>query len=384
MKKILFISHDASRTGAPMVLLYFLKWLKQNEAVYFETILLKSGPLFIEFNDIAPTHLLFEKYGNGIISKVIGKIAVTKNPLFFSLKQRIKNKKFDLIYANTSACAPVLEWLCDLNIPYLVHVHEMKYGIQAVIGEHIFKSSYSKNCRYIAVSNAVKTDLVYNLRVKEDMINVIYAFVDINNVENNASVGSSKDIRVNLGIPSDAFIIGAAGGHSWRKGSDLFVQLVKNILSFDKIPNPYFLWVGGSANSLSYKEFIHDIKQLGLTDRVITISSVANPFQYFKLFDVFTMISREDPFPLVNIETAALQIPIVCFDNAGGTPELVEQDAGFVVPYLDIDEMADKITFLYQHPDIRKQMGIAAAKKVKERYDAPIVAEQIYEIINQL
>ncbi len=40
--KVLFISHDASRTGAPIVLLHLLKWVKYNTDVEF-LILLKDG-----------------------------------------------------------------------------------------------------------------------------------------------------------------------------------------------------------------------------------------------------------------------------------------------------------------------------------------------------
>jgi len=39
IKKILFISHYAGRTGAPLMLLNFLTWMKENSNISFEFLL---------------------------------------------------------------------------------------------------------------------------------------------------------------------------------------------------------------------------------------------------------------------------------------------------------------------------------------------------------
>jgi hypothetical protein len=55
---ILFISHDAGRTGAPFVLLNFQRWLTENTGVKFATILRRSGPLESEFAKLGETFLI--------------------------------------------------------------------------------------------------------------------------------------------------------------------------------------------------------------------------------------------------------------------------------------------------------------------------------------
>ena len=50
-KRILFISHEATRTGAPFVLLYLMQWLKQNTNYEADVLLLKGGPLAADFKD---------------------------------------------------------------------------------------------------------------------------------------------------------------------------------------------------------------------------------------------------------------------------------------------------------------------------------------------
>jgi glycosyltransferase involved in cell wall biosynthesis len=81
------------------------------------------------------------------------------------------------------------------------------------------------------------------------------------------------------------------------------------------------------------------------------------PADYMAAADVFVLTSREDPYPLVCLEAAALEKPIVCFEGGGGTPEFVEADCGFVVPYLDIIGMADRVISLLDSPDCRDNLG---------------------------
>jgi glycosyltransferase involved in cell wall biosynthesis len=102
------------------------------------------------------------------------------------------------------------------------------------------------------------------------------------------------------------------------------------------------------------------------------------------LFDVFTLTSREDPYPAVVLEAAALGKPIVCFQQSGGAPEFVEGDCGFVVPYLDVEAMAGRIAELLDDDDLRTRLGEAARRKVGMQHDLNRVAPRISQIIMNL
>ena len=91
--------------------------------------------------------------------------------------------------------------------------------------------------------------------------------------------------------------------------------------------------------------------------------------EYYNAMDVFLLPSREDTFPLVCLEAALLERPIVCFQNAGGMPEFVEDDCGFAVPYLDTVAAAERIVELARDRQLRRMMGASAAAKVRARYD---------------
>ena len=99
------------------------------------------------------------------------------------------------------------------------------------------------------------------------------------------------------------------------------------------------------------------------------------------------MISREDPYPLVCLEAASVGKPIICFADAGGMPEFVEEDCGFVVPYLDIDGFAARVIELSSSPDLLTRMSANAFRKVRERHDiersAPKLAELLTRFVEQ-
>ena len=83
--------------------------------------------------------------------------------------------------------------------------------------------------------------------------------------------------------------------------------------------------------------------------------------------DVFTLTSREDPFPRVCMELAALEVPVVTFDN-GGAVELVSSGCGFVVPYLDVAAMADRVLELLGDATLRARLGAVGRTTVRDRH----------------
>jgi glycosyltransferase involved in cell wall biosynthesis len=135
----------------------------------------------------------------------------------------------------------------------------------------------------------------------------------------------------------------------------------------------YFVWVGMREDSELYEVQRFDAERMGLSERIIHVGLTSEVFQYLSQFDVFTLTSREDPYPLVVLETALAERPIVCFEKSGGAPELVEKDAGFVVPYLDIE-----------NPDLRRQQGKRGKEKVLERHATDASVAKVVETIRRL
>lgn len=308
------------------------------------------------------------------INKVLNKLH------FKRLMNKLVQDDIGLIYSNTITNGEILTFLSGMNCPVITHVHELEYSIhQTGVSNLEMVKRYTK--KFIVVSEAVKNNLIVIHGIPSDRIVLVPGFIPAVSMTHSLDVASN--MRHVLNIPSDAFIVGSSGMGTWVKGKDLFIQLAIAVIKKAGNRPIHFVWVGGYLDVTEAYQIKHDLYHAGIMNNVHFIEHVTNPLDYYCHFDSFAMLSREDSFPLVNLEAAVLGKPIVCFDSAGGSPEFVEDDAGFVVPYLDIDAMADKLILLSMDNVLRQKLGTRAAEKVTDRYNISVGAPKILDIIEQ-
>ena len=97
-KKICFISHNATRTGAPLVLLHFVKWVKQfHPEIEFEVWLMSDGELKTEFEKLSSVKVIPNKYESSILKRTLSKVFGYSSQRKFL----VEVKKLDLILDNT-------------------------------------------------------------------------------------------------------------------------------------------------------------------------------------------------------------------------------------------------------------------------------------------
>lgn len=372
MKKVLFITHQATRTGAPLILLHLIRWLNKNTSDYqFDILILDGGSIKEDFEtECTNVYLYSELHKTPKFSLVLKKRLLTKLGIKPKNKERlllenIGQNKYDLIYANTIVSIPVALKIKSIihESKLLLHVHELNTVIKMVLPS--FKDYCGLIDRFVAVSKKVKNNLVENYNVDPNLINVVHAF------------GLSTSL-LHKSTDSDTFILGASGSAYWAKGYDIFILIATQFVK--KYPNLKikFVWVGDHCENKIIIE--QDIFKLGLTDKVIFVGEVHDPEKYYQDFDVFLLTSREDSFPMVCIENAKLMNPIICFEKASGTAEIIEKGGGYVVPYLDIEGMVEKIKFYYDNPDKRKEDGEMAKHLFSELSPekiCPLLYEQI-------
>lgn len=393
---ILFIAHEASRTGAPNVLYLFLKWLRANTDVSPVILLRKGGYAEADFGRLGRT-LVFSKprswtqsrFGRTLLAgnwdRTLGRwrVGVTW--------RRWLRKNVRLVYSNTIANGDVLQMLPYLSCPVISHIYEMEYSIREVqrsytgwYGIDNMRVAKDRTTHYLAASNAVKDGLVKNHQIAADKIDVVYPPTQVAELDHGWLAQRRAEIREKLGIPPSAFVVGGCGTITWLKGTELFVRMAGELRRL--LPNEplAFLWVGVEVDQgFTRYQLLHDAKQLGIESLVHFTGYVPNPLEYFAASDALALTSRVDSFPLVMLEAAALGKPTVCFASAGGAPDFVEQDCGFVVPYLDTGAMAAAMQALAKEHALRARLGQRALEKVRERCDVNVIAPQVYALMQR-
>ena len=357
------LSHSATRNGASLLLLRLLQWLRAHSDLDITILCCSGGPLLEDYRLVAPTQLL---RGHSTLQRWLPglRLAGWKERLRdASLRITLGSARFDLVYANTAATWPQLLALQGRGVPALWHIHELPYALRLLLPSSSEFALGERANRFVAVSTAVAQALFNEYGVDSTRIDLVPGFVqDPGNNDAQRQIMRSEVVGA-FGWPADAFVVGGCGGLGWRKGSDLFVQIASacRASSGDRVR---FLWVGGHPTGTEALQFAHDLRQLGLDGLCQHIPSTTDVTPYYAAMDVFALTSREDPYPLVMLEAGAHGVPPVCFAGAGGGPEFVRQDAGLVVPYLDVPAFAGALGTLLRDPGRRRALGDAARVKV--------------------
>jgi glycosyltransferase involved in cell wall biosynthesis len=362
--KVLFISHDAQPHGAQMLLLHLVRWVNETGALDAHVLLKRDGPLRKEFAAAAPT-CVFD----------------AGNPA--AQLTQCRREGYDVIYSNTITNGELLEVLAAWDCPVITHVHELSYWIGHRTGPLNNAQVLAHTDHFIACSQAVADCLRDLLHIDTSQISVVHEFIPLPTPAGQMP-NARERLREELGLPGDGLVVGGSGTTDWRKGADLFVQLAVQVRKRLQPQPVHFLWVGGDDTGPEASALRHDAVHAGVGEAVQFLGHKPNPRDYFALFDVMALVSREDPYPLVVLEAAALGIPTVAFERSGGAREFIEQDAGRVAPYLDVSGMADQIAQLLREPDLRRTLGQRAAQKVRERHDLGASAARIVNIIEWL
>jgi len=383
-RQILFVGHDASRSGAPLLLLYLLRWLKQHTSFSFQVLLGQGGELLTEFEALTTVTIFQREFPlkTDMLSKTMRHFGWQRNQKqrhLNDIREKFQYDNVGVIYCNSIAAAKIVQALDKHSCPLICHVHELEYAIQYYGIQH-FENMKRHVHQYIAASDAVKQNLISRHHIAEANIRVIYEYLPSMLPEVSSDNDAKRQICQELRISENALIVCAVGTIDWRKGADLFIQLARIIHTTHIDISIHFLWVG-RENGMTQHQLAHDLGLLELNDYVHFIGERPDALHYLAGSEVFVLMSREDPFPLVCLEAASQGKPIVCFDKAGGAKEFVEEDAGVVVPYLDIERMAEKVVTLLLSPELRQTLGQQARKKVWARHHIEQAAPQIIEMI---
>ena len=377
-KKILFIAPNASSKcafSAFTLLMDFFVWMKANTDIPFNILAVRGGDLEPEFKKIAPTFVLLRDGRRaGLLNSILSRLELMWKVLLLRFKFTRSNTA--LIYSMTMSNGYALKLLSSIGCPVICHIQELEYVIEYLGGLEGLKRYINQ---YIACCAAGKNCLVNSYAIPESKIETIdqcLAFPRLK-IQHDRNY-----IRGLLGIPRDAVIVYASGTTEWRKAPDIFIQLARIVNGISKDP-VYFIWIGGEDRGPVYDRLIHDVKKIGLEERVKFLGAKSDPYDYYSACDIFILVSREDMFPMVVLEAAYIGKPILCFDRAGGAKEFVEDDAGFVVPYLDVEAMSAKIIDLVNSPQLRGRLGGRAREKVIERHDVAMSAPKILGVIKK-
>jgi glycosyltransferase involved in cell wall biosynthesis len=243
------------------------------------------------------------------------------------------------------------------NVPCIVasvhNVYEKKR--ERKFGRRIVNRCLSKYIdKTVAVSNAVKNDILKYDGIDKDKVKVIYNGIDIDRF--NSFDGSLA--REKLGIPPGTPVIGTVGRLHPQKGQKYLLEAV-SILK-NEFPGLRLLFAG---DGILKNELETYAKTLGIKENVLFLGVRSDIPELLSAMDVFVFPSLWEGLGNALIEAMAAGKPVVASDIAPVREIINSKAAGILVPPEGSKALSKAIKLLLQDRALREIMGKAARER---------------------
>lgn len=384
---ILFVSHKANRSGAPLLFLELIQQFKEKTGIPFKILVIEDGELVEQFKAAGET-LIWKKN-----SHLTSGIQVLK--MLYTSIERIQHilrgfyilfcvRKSSLLFFNTISNGHIFRKLLYLRCPGIFYVHELEAAIRITTNTKTLETVLHKSSLFLVPCNAVKEHLRLVHKVEESKIALApYSINDISRDKKDYKRFIER-FKKNYQLPESTTIIGVLATSEWRKGIDLFLPLITTYLELFPASDVLFIWKGFNKNSMNAYFELYDFEKSGIHKHLLLLPHDSESMEQLACFDIHLLLSREDPYPLAVLEAASFGIPTVCFDKGGGIPEFVENDAGFCIPYCNLIKMSTALNDLVENPGLRNKMGLVAMEKLRLRHNRKKAIGNIVEIVKKM
>lgn len=263
------------------------------------------------------------------------------------LIQHYREEPPSLIHVQTRKVLDVGNQIAEsLNVPYVLTMHDLLQPRERLR----FSSRWGK--KIIAVSDAVKADLVERAGVPDALVDVIPSGVDVNPLFRPAEPDADH-------VP----VVGTAGPLEPIKGHWVFLQAAHEVLS--RGIDVEFLIAGSGPEEDNLRRFA---RELGITEHVTFVPYVREYTEVLEAMDIFCLPSLQQGLGTVMLEAMALGKPVVA-SGVGGVYSVVHDgETGLLCPRRDWAALADRIVQLLADPKQARAMGENARRLVERQF----------------
>ena len=367
--RVLFVSHEATRTGAPKIILNLLRHFAQVCDIHCETLLQRGGHLASEFQNYSEVDCLnLEPKDTPAISKRVNRFV-----------NRYSGPLPVLALCNSMESRFIARELSALNIPIVSLVHELPSSYSA----DDFTTMFEASKRVVFPADAVREAVDEKLPLPQGKNLVLpQGLLDPEFGTRISRARAREQLRRELNLPETAFVVLGCGTLDLRKGIDHFAATARHLLNRNLDCPIHFVWVGeGPRWAHSPYHYVQiDIQKSGVQGHVHFIGERSDVEPYFLGSDCLLMCSRVDPFPCVIHEAMACGLPVIAYAKSGGAPEAIDGGAGIVAPFADYEQVSATIQLMASQPDLTLAMREESQQRVKTRYQFETYAEKIIDL----
>jgi glycosyltransferase involved in cell wall biosynthesis len=299
--------------------------------------------------------------------------------------------KYDAIYVRELESNPFPRWCSNIfRIPYYIEVNGLYILDKKVCGtnrNNLRKIERHQQLDYICAAGLIVSSfprsrwIIENYNLKPDKVHTI-----LNGVTVGQKSKLSRDISLErLNLPEDGFYLGFLGS-VWKN-----YDLISTIRAMDhfkiQLPNLYLIIIGAGPEMPYIKQIA---KRIGLSSKIVDLGFIQSDdlYKVIGAIDValmnLTRIGLDDLGPITTrfATYAAFQIPVLTNSlYLENYPQELTKGL-FTIPHEDPQALANKILWLYNHPEERKKNARILYDFVKKNLTWDFVSKEIKDIIS--
>lgn len=177
--------------------------------------------------------------------------------------------------------------------------------------------------------------------------------------------------RAELGLPTDAYLIGSVGRLRPQKGYPILLAAAAQVRQ--TLPHAHFVLIGDGELRPQLEA---QAQQLGIADAVTFLGPRHDVEQLYGLLDLFVSSSLWEGLPTVILEAMAAGCPVVATAVAGSRDLVGKDERGLLAPPNDPAALAAAIVRLAQTPLLVQAMIQQAKQFVGDHFAITAVARR--------
>lgn len=330
-------------------------------------------PVCLSFTDGEMIHRLTQM---GIECHVID----TEKPFDISVQSKIikliKNEGIELIHAHGSrAASNIIYPVSRFKLPFIYTVHGWSFhDDQQLIIKKIRSWSEKLICHYadkvICVSQS-------NMETGQATFGLDNAIVIENgvNLERFNPHSQHINLREEFGFSDTDFIVGFIARCTKQKNPIVFLESLKKAHETNSTIKGLFIGEGDMDSEVDAF-----IKTHQMSDYLFRSSFRTDVPELLNTIDVYCLPSLWEGLSIALLEAMAMEKAIIATPTDGTCELIHNEENGLIIPFNNVQALAEAILTLAESPEKCKQYGISARSFVKNSFNAKHVSDEVTKL----
>ncbi len=266
-----------------------------------------------------------------------------------------------------------------LGLPY-----ETATGIKKTILLLVEKLTSFCATRIVPISSSVSKEYEIKFKFTKNIFHNIgllsIAGVDLKKFDNNRFVFIKDQIKKDIGIQNNYFIIGFVGRLTVDKGVGDFIALWNGIKKkYDKVA----VMIIGDTDSRD--GFDQNLLNVFFEDQNVFHFAKTNEVEkYMSIMDVFVLPSYREGFGNVIIEASSMKVPVVSYNVTGCKDSVKDGFSGILVEKNNINSLISAVSYFIDYPSEKEKFGDQGRSYVEKYFSRYNIALNFVKFINNL